>query len=98
MRAGTTERGVQVSGATYRIISDHDPVAHDGLQWSARIYGLADESGIAQFTTYGPTQSEAELRAREWVDMQTHKRPGRTFYVFDDGTDAPEPDTHSVKA
>jgi hypothetical protein len=67
------------------------------MEWMARVFDLSDD-GLSVKTCYGATQYGAESNAREWIGEQSVKQPGRTFYVFDDGTDAPEPETHSVKA
>jgi hypothetical protein len=89
--------GRAVSGATYRIETEHSPGAAEGMEWQARVYALTDEY-FAEKCCYSSTEHGAEQLAREWIRFQNEKQTGRTFYVFDDGTDAPEPDTHSVKA
>jgi hypothetical protein len=61
--------------------------------WDARIYRLSDDHGMAVGSVHGGTEAEALREAREWIEDANRTQQGHTLYAFDDGTEAPEPET-----
>lgn len=86
-----------MSGATYRIDTYWSESRDFARAWSAAVIRLSDDA-LIEPVVFAQTEDEVVYMARDVIADLQNKPEGHKFYVFDDGTDAPAPDQHSVKA